>query len=124
MRTGHWWEAEGREESKAQRDAHWEVTDEVQERLLEPHALAERNDGLLEPNSEHRRSRGEREPRPPLLKEEPRQRAKHWGGTTISSCIWKEGGARLDARQTPPENAMSTLNALVLFSVLSSDRSP
>ena len=29
-----------------------------------------------------------------------------------------------NVRQTPPENAMSTLNALVLFSVLSSDLRP
>ena len=36
----------------------------------------------------------------------------------------RKGEGRRDARQTPPENAMSTLNALVLFSVLSSERSP
>lgn len=43
------------------------------------------------------------------------------------STVGQAGGPRTEKHnihQTPPENAIKTLNAFVLFSVLSSDRKP
>ena len=67
-----------RARATAQKDVHEEVEDQVQKGLLEPHALAERDDGLLEADREHGRAWREGEARPPLLEEEPRERAQHF----------------------------------------------
>ena len=48
-------------------------------------------------------------------------------GTVIHVSIQfalKRGGEEVHLPQTPPENAIKTLNAFVLFSVLSSDLTP
>jgi hypothetical protein len=52
---------------------HKEIKDQVQERLLQSEAFSKRNVGLLEPNCQQSRSRGQVQPRPALLDEKPRQ---------------------------------------------------
>lgn len=110
-------------------DAHEEVEHEVEECLLQPKTFTERDDSLLEADGEHRRAGRQCEPRTSPLEEEPRYRTEHCqSDMTYSSQQPTKGNADGEwtfySPHTPPEKAMSTLKALVLFSVLSSDLSP
>lgn len=94
----------------------------MQERLLQPHALSECDVSLFETYSEQGGTRWERQPRSAFLNQKPGDGAEHWCCRNHQHRYFLEKKCeRGSVHQTPPAKAINTLNAFVLFSVLSSD---